>query len=285
MALESATHISDLVATNPVGATDTKSTLDDHIRLIKSTLKATFPNVSGAVTPTHTTLNLVGVTQAQSSNNTSPASTAFVHTAVTAAALSAAVPTVIGDAGKVIVSDGTTADWSDSLKATVMRFVDGADATKKLAFSLTGITTGNTRTVTVPDKDGTLAMTSDGATQAQMEAASASTVFATPGNTNWHPGVAKVWIKAAGNGSAATVSHNITSVTDNGAGDLTVTIATDFSGADYVIVASVDWTSGVGKFCTVTGPVAGAFTLKSFNAAGGAGDPDAYFAVCFGDQA
>ena len=65
MALESATYISDLVSTNPVGATDPKSQGDDHIRLIKAAVKATFPNVSGAVTPTHTELNYVdGVTSA-----------------------------------------------------------------------------------------------------------------------------------------------------------------------------------------------------------------------------
>lgn len=64
MALESATYISDLVSTNPVGG-DNVSVGDDHIRLLKSTVKATFPNVSGAVTPTHTELNYVdGVTSA-----------------------------------------------------------------------------------------------------------------------------------------------------------------------------------------------------------------------------
>lgn len=64
MTLETGTYISDLVATNPLGS-DAKSTADDHIRLIKSTVKATFPNVTGAVTPTHTQLNYVtGVTSA-----------------------------------------------------------------------------------------------------------------------------------------------------------------------------------------------------------------------------
>ena len=38
---------------------------------------------------------------------------------------------------------------------------DGTDETKELAFDVTGVTTGTTRTVTVPDKSGTLAMTSD----------------------------------------------------------------------------------------------------------------------------
>lgn len=81
MALETGTHISDLVATNPAG-TDAKSTLDDHIKLIKSTLLATFPAVTGAVTPTHTTLNKVGVTQSPGDNTTAPASTAFVQAAI-----------------------------------------------------------------------------------------------------------------------------------------------------------------------------------------------------------
>ncbi|MEY4429858.1 MAG: hypothetical protein RLZZ182_2547, partial [Pseudomonadota bacterium] len=64
MALETGTYISDLVATNPT-ATDLRSEGDNHLRLIKSTIKATWPNVSGAVTPTHTVLNyMVGVTSA-----------------------------------------------------------------------------------------------------------------------------------------------------------------------------------------------------------------------------
>lgn len=59
MALETGTYISDLVPTNPVGATDTKAQGDDHIRLIKSTLQATFPNITGAMTATHTELNIL----------------------------------------------------------------------------------------------------------------------------------------------------------------------------------------------------------------------------------
>lgn len=64
MALESGTYISDLNAINPAN-TDGVTQADDHLRLLKSTVKATFPNVSGAVTPTHTELNYVdGVTSA-----------------------------------------------------------------------------------------------------------------------------------------------------------------------------------------------------------------------------
>lgn len=58
MALETGTYISDLNASNPV-STDGLSAADDHLRLIKSTVKATFPNVTGAITATHTEINAV----------------------------------------------------------------------------------------------------------------------------------------------------------------------------------------------------------------------------------
>lgn len=56
MGLETGTYISDLNAANPAG-TDSKSQGDDHIKLIKSTIKNTFPNINGAVTATDENLN------------------------------------------------------------------------------------------------------------------------------------------------------------------------------------------------------------------------------------
>ena len=62
MALESATYIDGLVTTNPTG-TDNRSQGDDHIRLLKSTIKATFPNINGAVSATDEELDILdGVT-------------------------------------------------------------------------------------------------------------------------------------------------------------------------------------------------------------------------------
>lgn len=69
MALETGTYIDSLVATNPT-ATDALAQADDHLRLIKATLKATFPSITGAVTLTHTQINqlqdLLGVLSAPS---------------------------------------------------------------------------------------------------------------------------------------------------------------------------------------------------------------------------
>ena len=56
MGLETGTHIDDLVVANPA-STDGLAQADDHIRLIKTTLNNTFPNVTGAITASHTELN------------------------------------------------------------------------------------------------------------------------------------------------------------------------------------------------------------------------------------
>ena len=56
MALESGTYIDSLDAANPA-TTDGLSQADDHMRLIKATIKATFPNLTGAVTLTQSEIN------------------------------------------------------------------------------------------------------------------------------------------------------------------------------------------------------------------------------------
>lgn len=59
MALETGTYIDSLVTTNPVGASDPKSQGDDHIRLLKTTIKNTFPNITGAMNATQAELNVL----------------------------------------------------------------------------------------------------------------------------------------------------------------------------------------------------------------------------------
>ena len=56
MALENGTYVNSLVPANPA-STDGLAQADDHIRLIKSTLQNTFPNLTGPVTATQANLN------------------------------------------------------------------------------------------------------------------------------------------------------------------------------------------------------------------------------------
>lgn len=69
MALETATYINGLVVTNPV-ATDGLAQADDHMRLIKSTIKTTFPSITGAITATQAELNVLdGITSSTAELN------------------------------------------------------------------------------------------------------------------------------------------------------------------------------------------------------------------------
>ena len=123
MTIETATYTPQLDATYPASG-DAKSEGDNHIRLLKSTIKATWPNLTAtAVTPTSADFNTltgaattggVGLnveTQAATDNTTKAASTAFVSTAVAAAVFAVTLPSQTGNGGKTIYTDGTTASW------------------------------------------------------------------------------------------------------------------------------------------------------------------------------
>jgi len=76
------------------------------------------------------------------------------------------------------------------------------------------------------------------ATQAEMEAASDNTVAATPANTQYHPGTCKAWVYFDGSGTVAiNADYNVDSITDNGTGDYSIVIGTDFSTANYCAIA------------------------------------------------
>ena len=69
MGLETGTYLDALVPTNPA-STDGLAQADDHIRLLKITLKNTLPNLSGAVTATQAELNVLdGITSSTSELN------------------------------------------------------------------------------------------------------------------------------------------------------------------------------------------------------------------------
>ena len=124
------------------------------------------------------------------------------------------------------------------------------------------------------------------ASQAEMEAATSNTVAATPSNTQFHPGVAKCWLVTAGAGTPSiTASHNITSITDDGVGLLTVTIATDFSSDQIAAVATARVGSGTTPyFITYNSASGGSGQLKAYDSAGAAFDVDGYTFAAFGDQ-
>ncbi len=141
--------------------------------------------------------------------------------------------------------------------------------------------------------DGTaLAGNTAAATQAQMEAASSTTVMVTPGRTVFHPGVAKAWVNFTGSNGAVNASQNVTSVTRNSSGNYTVTFTTAFSSGSYAVAATCQGSvSGGSDNIVVVVPQANAPTASACRLAcyrtndGGVLDPLLVFAQFFGDQA
>ena len=152
----------------------------------------------------------------------------------------------------------------------------------KMTFA--GTLTGN-RTITMPDADITLLQP---ATQAEMETGTSNTVAVTPGRTQNHAGVAKVWayITVSGGTPALAASYNVTSITDTSAGNVTVTIETDFSSANYCAIAQAVTAGGAAHMASVkTGQAVGSFVVRTALTSSGADTDNINISVvAFGDQ-
>lgn len=211
MGLETGNYVADLVITNPPG-TDPKSQGDDHLRLIKTTLRNTFPGFTGTailtgidtgaanayvLTPTTPLLAYSAgmVVEFVAANSSTAASTinisglgaksilsvdgvaltvsdiiagqpvlllydgaSFRLSAITKRyadqlAFSATLPNQAGNGGRLLGTDGSNTSWTNLINTGVMLLSDSVSPTKRTQFVLAGITAGQTRTATMPDRN------------------------------------------------------------------------------------------------------------------------------------
>lgn len=135
--------------------------------------------------------------------------------------------------------------------------------------------------------DGTWAAPSisgSAATQADMEAASSTTVFASPGRTQYHPGVAKFWVTYNTNTSTTiTQSYNVTSLTDNGTGDTTVNYTTSYSANNYP-VSAIGTDGASATFTTLVQSLTTSVQIKTKNSSGTNTDMAVVCVIGMGDQ-
>lgn len=100
---------------------------------------------------------------------------------------------------------------------------------------------------------------------------------------------AKVWLNMNGAGTVINDSFNVTSVADTGTGKITITIATDFANATYVVNSTLT-SNGAGAAVLLTSVLpatkaVGSVEVDSFNAGGSNADPvEGYNVVMHGDQ-
>ena len=254
MALETGTYISDLNSSNPV-ATDGLAQADDHIRLVKSTIKATLPGLTGAVTSTHTELNTLhgfsgntadlnilsgaaaaGVTSTklgylsdvtsalQTQLNSKQATVTGAASTIVSSDLTADRALLSDSSGKVAVSSVTSTKlgYLSDVTSSIQTQLNNKASTSGQATSTWQTGTGTTESVVSPAKVAA-------AVESSLNISGTAPIY----------GV-RAWVNFAGNGANganATLngSGNIASVYKTGHGNYTVTFSTALPDAHYAI--------------------------------------------------
>lgn len=158
MAIETATYISDLNVSNPPGS-DPVGQADDHLRLLKSVIKSTFPNITGPVSSTQAQLNY------------GPVPTGGI---IMWSGSVASIPTgwALCNGGTYTKTDGSGGVVVPDLRD---RFIVGAGST--YAVAATGGATSNTPTITVTNQAVAL-------TEAQLPAHTHTATVTDPGHNH-----------------------------------------------------------------------------------------------------
>lgn len=128
------------------------------------------------------------------------------------------------------------------------------------------------------------------ATQAQMEATASTTTYASPGRTQYHPGVSKAW--AMWNGATAgtnspTIGYNVASVAKTGTSSWTINFSTAFSTANYAFACSALSPAGGTCACGVlagTTPTTSALQLEAATINNNNCESTRLSVMVFGDQ-
>lgn len=167
-----------------------------------------------------------------------------------------------------------------SIRSNIMRWIDGTDSTKRVALDLSGITAGQTRTWTAPDKSGTLAMTSDIGTSNLALAASVAgnaltiAIKGFDGNDPSASNVVSVPFRSATAGSGDIDVLNITSATSLVISSGSTLGSTNGVAATYVVVGFNDAGTFRLGLINANGTVV-PDGIASSSAEGGAGAADA----------
>jgi len=214
MALESGTYLNSLNSANPA-STDGLAQADDHLRLIKATILASFPGITGAVTSTHTELNVLdGITSTTAELNTLDGFTGTAADLNYAKDLNATGVT----ATELDVLDGITATTAE------LNILDGVTATAAELNKLDGINVSTTELNQLSGVQGNIQTQIDNAGGGLLDYAmyTSSSTWAIPSGTK------KLVIKASGGGGGGGGLNpgNLASQSGANGGDTTVTQST-----------------------------------------------------------
>jgi hypothetical protein len=278
-----------VAATNPIPLDSAGRPTQGMIYTAASAYKIIVKNSAGTTLYTRDNIDPgvpIGSGTLAIANGGTGAATAGAAIAALGGATAAEVTTLSSSVASNTARIGTT-DSTEVAKGTTAQ---------RPGSPVTGDVRWNTTTAKLEAYDGSdwrdIFHSGDTATQANMETATSTTTVVTPGRAQYHPGVAKAWGVVSESGGTLTLSasHNVTSITDGGAGICTFNLTTAFSSANYVVVAMPFVWAGARVWsyeCSARATTS--FTIKSYTTTA-SGDSDksisdnSFMVVAFGDQ-
>ena len=185
-----------------------------------------------------------------------------------------------------------------SVKFTSKGLADGTDDTKELEFNIAGVTTGTTRTITIPDGDTKLytgdgtsgqILTSNGAGTAptfQAAAAAGANTSLSNLSATGEQRVCQAWVNFNGTGTVSiSDSYNVSSIGDSAVGRFLVNFSNNMSNALYSVTAA-NWqgTTSSGYYIAAAGAIdTGSCRCACFWTTGSGADVDKNSVQVFGD--
>lgn len=123
------------------------------------------------------------------------------------------------------------------------------------------------------------------ATQSDQETSTSTSTYVSPGRQQYHPSASKAWCKITFSGGtpSAAASYNISSLTDNGAGDTRSNFSVAMSSANFVAVVTKSDSTAIANTAHIEGRTTSYVGTRTTNDAGAATDMPVEVA-CFGDQ-
>lgn len=182
------------------------------------------------------------------------------------------------------ILDGTIANADISSSAAIAyskldlsTSITGSDLASDIAITTTGTTTTSGLSVSgfLKDKDGDVGV-------------SGQILTSVNGQTDWGTSVALgytniAWIKFVGATGVISDSYNVTNVTDNGAGDMTVNFSITFGNANYGIFLTISAESGVESSALIQTQTTTTARIYSYKSESTTYDPTTIYLLALGD--
>lgn len=187
--------------------------------------------------------------------------------------------------GRASSSSGVLADIAAASDGQVMRRSGTSIGFGAVNLASANAVTGTLPAANLPAASDTAIGAIEIAVQSEMETGSDTGRAVVPGRQQYHPSAAKFWavVSQSGGTPTLTTSYNVTSITDTGTGQLTVTIATDFSSANWCALGGVHSTNDL--MPTIGSRAAGTVRLDAYSSGGSLEDPtSSWNVVGYGDQ-